>query len=89
MLEKQLDNMFKNSDFDFSDMKIDYIKEDEEWYVIYFTERVESVGNNLIYRIKKSNGEVEVVLPFDFDFVDRFEDCNFVQIPKKYKGKWF
>lgn len=92
MLEQYLNNLLKNKNYNFSKMKIDYIREDDEFYVVYFAEKIESIGKQLIYRIKKSNGENEVVfLPDEknFDFLDYFDNCNFVQIPEKLRSKYF
>lgn len=92
MIEKYLDKLFDNKNYDFSKLKINYIKEDEKFYIIYFDEEIESVGRFLIYKINKSDGENEpVILPDDdnFKLLDKFETCNFVQIPEKYRNKYF
>ena len=91
-LEKTLDKMLKDKNYDFSNMKIKYIKEDDSLYVIYFEELIRSVGNQLIYKIDKKTGDYDdVFLPNDdnFELLNRFESCDFVQIPEKYKNKYF
>lgn len=92
MFEKYLDELFEDNNYDFSGTKIDYIKQDDEFYVVYLEEKVESIGRSLIFRINKDNGKhEEIFLPDEenFQFLDRFENCNFVQIPDKYLGKYF
>ena len=92
MLEEYLNKLFNDRNFNFVGTKIDYIKEDEKFYVVYLDEKIESVGRQLIYKINKETGEHdEIYLPDidNFEFLDRFENCNFVQIPKKYLGKYF
>lgn len=92
MLEKYLDDLLKNKNYNFSKMKINFIREDDKFYVVYFTEKIESIGRQLIYRIDKSNGKNEVVFLPDienFNFLEYFENCNFVNIPEKYRDKYF
>jgi len=91
-LEKSLDKMLKDKNYSFSNMKIKYIKEDDSLYVVYFEELIRSVGNQLIYWINKKTGEYgDVYLPDNdnFELLNRFESCDFVQIPEKYKNKYF
>lgn len=91
-LEKSLEKMLKDKNYDFSNMKIKYIKENNSLYVVYFEELVRSVGNQLIYKIEKKSGKYEdVFLPNDdnFKLLDDFESCDFVQIPEKFRGKYF
>lgn len=91
MLEKYLDKLLKNENYSFSDMKIRYIREDDNFYVIYFDEKVKSNCRSLSYRINKTSGEGEAIFLPDvesFKFLKKFEDCSFVNIPEKYKGKY-
>lgn len=92
MLEHYLYNLLKNKNYNLSGMKINYIREDENFYVVYFTEKIESTGRPLIYRIKKKTGENEAVyLPNaeNFEFLDYFDNCKYVNIPEKYCNKYF
>lgn len=92
MLEKYLNKLLKNKNYSFDLMKINYIKENDDFYVVYFIRDVESIGLPLTYKINKSNGENEAVfLPDEnnFKFLKEFENCDFVNIPEKFKGKYF
>ena len=92
MLEKYLDNLIKNKDYDLSGMKIDFIKENKNFYLITFKEKIKSVGLPLNYCIDKSTGENKALyLPDNenFEFLDSFEFCDFVQIPEKFRHKYF
>lgn len=92
MLEKYLEDLKKNKNYNLSDMKIEFIKEDEENYLIKFEEKIESIGRSLNYLISKKSGEItELNLPDEknFDLLDYFENCNFVNIPDKFKDKYF
>lgn len=92
MLEEYLDKLIKNKNYNLTGMKINFIKENDEFYLINFEEQVESIGRPLNYKINKKTGEnQDLFLPDDdnFDFLDSFENCNFVQIPEKFRGKYF
>lgn len=87
MLEKYLDNLFEDDNYDFFGTKIDYIKQDDSFYVVYLSEKIESVGRPFVFRINKNNGEHEALfLPDEnnFQFLDKFERCVSVQVPDKY-----
>lgn len=91
-LEKSLNKMIKDKNYNFSNMKIKYIKEDDSLYLIYFEELIKSIGTQLIYKIDKKTGEYKsVFLPNrdNFKLLNRFENCNFVQIPEKLRDKYF
>lgn len=92
MLEKYLDALIKNKNYNLTGMKINFIKENDEFYLVNFEEQVESIGRPLNYKINKKTGEnQDLFLPDDnnFNFLDSFENCNFVQIPEKFRGKYF
>ena len=92
MLENYIENLLKNKNYDFSNLKINSIKEDNDFYVIYFASNVSTTGRQTVYKINKNNSNAEeVYLPNEdnFEFLDYFENCNFVNIPAKYKGKYF
>ncbi len=89
VLEKYLDNLFEDDNYDFFGTKIDYIKQDDSFYVVYLSEKIESVGRPLVFRININNGEHEALfLPDEnnFQFLDKLESCDFVEIPDKYLG---
>lgn len=92
MLEKYLTKLIKNKDYNLSGMKINFIKENDKYYLINFEEKIKSFGLPLNYSIDKNTGEnAAVFLPNkeNFKFLDSFENCNFVQIPEKFRGKYF
>lgn len=92
MLQDYIDKMIKNKNYNFSGMKISFIKENNEFYLVVFEEKVESVGKTLNYKINKKTGEnQDLFLPNEenFDFLDSFENCDFVNIPEKFRGKYF
>ena len=90
MLEKYLENLFSNENYDFKGTKIKFIKEDDKYFVVFLDEKIESIGRFLNYKINKKTGDNEpIILPDgdNFEFLDRFENCDFVNIPKKFRGK--
>lgn len=92
MLEKYLDELIKNKNYDFSGMKISFIKENNEFYLVVFEEKVESIGKTLNYKINKKSGEnQDLFLPDmeNFKFLEDSQDFDFVQIPEKFRGKYF
>ena len=92
MLQDCINEMIKNKNYDLSGMKINFIKENNDCYLSNFEERIESVGRPLNYRVNKNNGKIEpLFLPDDanLDFLDSFVNCDFVQIPEKFRGKYF
>ena len=92
MLEKYLNKLLKNKNYSFHLMKIDYIKENEKFYMVYFRGRVISYGNSSVYKIDKKTGKNEpVFLPDEdnFKLLNEFESCDFVQIPEKYRNVYF
>lgn len=92
MLEKYLHELIKNKNYDFSGMKISFIKENSEFYLVVFEEKVESVGKTLNYKINKKSGENQDLLLPDienFKFLEDSQDFDFVQIPEKFRGKYF
>lgn len=92
MLEEYLKNLTENRNYDLSNMKINSIKEDDKNYVVYFEEKVDSIGRQSIYKIDKKTGKNDVIfLPDEdnFQFLDYFENCNFVNIPEKFRDVYF
>lgn len=92
MLEKYLVKLFKNKNYSFSYTKINYIKENEDLYIVYLTEKIQSNGRPLVYRINKKDGKNEpIFLPDNenFKFLKNAEKFDFVNIPEKFKDKYF
>ena len=54
MLEKYLTKLIKNKDYNFSGMKINFIKENDKYYLINFEEKIKSFGLPLNYSIDKN-----------------------------------
>jgi hypothetical protein len=92
MIEEFLKKLIEDKNYNFSNMKINFIKENDEFYVVYFEEKISTIGRALNFKIEKKTGEHdEIYLPDleNFQFLDDFENCNFVDIPEKYRNKYF
>lgn len=91
-LEKLLENLLKNDNYNLSGLKIDKIKENDKIYIVYFSQEIENIGRQLNYIIDKKTGKTRILfLPNvdNFKLLDEFENNNFVNIPKKFRGKVF
>lgn len=76
----------------FQNISIDKIKEDNNFYVIYFKFKILPVGLPASFKLNKITGELTAIcLPNEenFKFLDYFANCKTIQIPSQFKNKWF
>ena len=90
-LEQAIEHLIKKNGH-FQNISIKAIKEDNNFYVIYFKFKIVPKGEDSCFKLNKITGELSsIYLPDkdNFEFLDYFDNCKQVDIPLKFKDIWF